>query len=251
MTTIVIPLLLTAVTGYFWGSLNSALIVSRFMRYEDIRKQGSGNAGATNMYRTHGKLAAILTIVGDFLKVVPAVLLARVFFEVADRAATSVEAGLIPASSMTVNPTLGFDAGYVAGLFVLLGHVFPIFFDFKGGKGVMPAFALVLLLNPPAFLVLLGIAVPVFLIFRIMSLVSVLNALLLPIVTVLLGLIRQTGILYETLFTLGYTVLVLYSHRDNIRRLLSGKEKPIVPRSDKDDGAVQASRRHDDMGQDQ
>ena len=107
VTTIVIPLLLTAVTGYFWGSLNSALIVSRFMRYEDIRKQGSGNAGATNMYRTHGKLAAILTVAGDFMKVVPAVLLARVFFEVADRSATSVEAGLLVSSSMSGNPSLG------------------------------------------------------------------------------------------------------------------------------------------------
>lgn len=245
MTTIVIPVLLTAATGYFWGSLNSALIVSRFMRYEDIRRQGSGNAGATNMYRTHGKLAAILTIVGDFLKVVPAVLLARVFFEAADRNMASVATGLASSSSISGNSSLGFDPGYVAGLFVLLGHIFPVFFDFKGGKGVMPAFALVLLLNPPAFLVLLGIAVPVFLIFRIMSLVSVLNALLLPIVTVTLGLIRQTGFLYETLITLGYTVLVLYSHRDNIRRLLSGKEKPIVARSQKDHGAGHESGRHD------
>ena len=231
-TSIMIPILLTAVTGYLWGSLNSALIVSRFMRYEDIRTQGSGNAGATNMYRTHGKLAAILTVAGDFLKVVPAVLLARVFFDVAAGSADSASVGLVSAISAVARPSLGFDPGYLAGLFVLLGHIFPVFFDFKGGKGVMPAFALVLLLNPPAFLVLLGIAVPVLLIFRIMSLVSVLNAILLPIVTAGIGLIKQRDFLYETLFAAGYTILVLYSHRENIRRLLSGNEKPILPKPD-------------------
>src|SRR5512133_1162430 len=124
-TTIVIPILLTAVTGYLWGSLNSALIVSRFMRYEDIRRQGSGNAGATNMYRTHGMLAAILTVAGDFLKVVPAVLLARVFFDVAAGSADSASVGLVSAISAAVRPSPGFDPGYLAGLFVLLGHIFP------------------------------------------------------------------------------------------------------------------------------
>lgn len=214
MTNFWIALGLTAVSGYLLGSINSAIIVSRLWQHDDIRKHGSGNAGATNMLRTFGKTAAALTTAGDILKAVLAVLLARAIFNL-----------------FTV--TLAFDPGYIAGLFVLVGHIFPAYFRFKGGKGVMPALGIVLIVNPLAFAVMLVIALPILLIFRIVSLVSVLSAILLPIVTFVLGRLRHADPLAETLLTLSFSILVLYSHRENIKRLLSGTEKPIVPRSRK------------------
>jgi len=205
-----IALLLTVISGYLLGSVNSAIVVARLFGLPDIRRYGSGNAGATNMFRTHGKKPAALTFLGDLLKAVFAVLLARAIFH-------------LFASPIIVDP------GYVSGLFVLLGHIFPVYFGFKGGKGVMPAFGIILLVNPPVFLILFAVALPVFLISRTMSLVSVLSAILYPIATMAVCLIRHTNPWYETGFALAYSILVLYSHRSNIKRLLGGTEKPVLP----------------------
>lgn len=209
-----LPLVLTAMSSYLLGSVNSAVIVSRALERDDIRTHGSGNAGMTNMYRVFGKRAALLTTFGDLLKAIVAVLIARGIF------------GWFDAS-------LAFDPGYPAGLFVLLGHIFPIYFGFRGGKGVMPAVGIVLMVNPAAFGIMVAIALPLFLATRTMSLVSVVSAAALPIVTLILGLLRKTSPLAATLFTLAYAILVIISHRSNIKRLLSGTEKPIAPRSRK------------------
>ena len=206
-------IMLAAMLGYLLGSINSAIIVSRFISHDDIRTHGSGNAGTTNMFRTYGKKAALLTAFGDILKAILAVLLGRLLFSLA-----------------ALTGALPVDPGYLTGLFVLLGHIFPAFFKFKGGKGVMPAVAVILVVNPPAFLVMLAIALPVFLITRTMSLVSLISALALPVVTLALALLRQTNPRYPTLITLLYGILVIVSHRQNIRRLLHGQERPIWPR---------------------
>lgn len=206
-------IMLAAILGYLLGSINSAIIVSRFISHDDIRTHGSGNAGTTNMFRTYGKKAALLTAFGDILKAILAVLLGRLLFSLA-----------------ALTGALPVDPGYLTGLFVLLGHIYPAFFKFKGGKGVMPAVAVILVVNPPAFLVMLAIALPVFLITRTMSLVSLISALALPVVTLALALLRQTNPGYPTLITLLYGILVIVSHRQNIRRLLHGQEKPIWPR---------------------
>ncbi|HPV99426.1 MAG TPA: glycerol-3-phosphate acyltransferase, partial [Oscillospiraceae bacterium] len=105
----------TAALSYLLGSCNMAIIVSRLFRVPDIREFGSGSAGMTNMLRTYGKKLAAITFAGDFLKGSLAVFLARVIFA-----------------------RMGFamDLGYLAGIFVVLGHIFPIFFGFHGGKGV-------------------------------------------------------------------------------------------------------------------
>ena len=206
-----IPLVLAAVSGYLLGSVNSAILVSRLLGRADIRGFGSGNAGATNMFRTYGKKAAALTVLGDLLKAVLGVVLARTVFN------------LLSAEWIV-------DPGIVAGLFVLLGHVFPVYFGFKGGKGVMPAFGIILLVNPLAFVVLLVVAVPVFLMSRTMSLVSVLSAAIYPLATLAVRLLTRTNPWPETLFALAYAILVLFSHRGNISRLVEGTEKPIIPR---------------------
>ena len=201
-------LVIIAVSGYLLGSINSALIVSRLTSREDIRSRGSGNAGATNMFRNYGKLAGLATVAGDLLKAVIAVLLARAVFSLTGQ-------------------TLPFDPGYITGLFVLIGHIYPVFFHFKGGKGVMPAVGIVLMANPLAFAILLAIAVVIFLVTRTMSLVSLISAAILPMVILTLGLIRGDDPLGPVLLTLAYAVLVFYAHRSNIARLRNGKERRI------------------------
>jgi len=209
-----LPVILTALSGYLLGSVNSAVIVSHALEQDDIRTHGSGNAGMTNMYRVFGKKAALLTTLGDLLKAIAAVLLARGLF-------------------IWLGVELALDSGYLAGLLVLIGHIYPIFFGFRGGKGVMPAVGIVLMVNPVVFGVMVAIALPLFLATRTMSLVSVISAASLPIVTLILSLLRKTPPLAATLFTLAYAILVIVSHRSNIKRLLSGSEKPIAPRSRK------------------
>ena len=112
-----IPMALSAVTGYLLGSVNTAILVSRMLHHADIRQFGSGNAGMTNVYRVFGKKAALLTAIGDLMKSVLSVLAARTFFHY-------------------FGITMGFDPGYLAGLFVLIGHIYPAWFGFHGGKGV-------------------------------------------------------------------------------------------------------------------
>jgi glycerol-3-phosphate acyltransferase PlsY len=201
--------LIISIAGYLLGSINTAVIVSRLLYGEDIRRQGSGNAGMTNMLRVFGKKAAVLTTLGDLGKAILAVVLARLVLQLSpDR--------------------LFVDPGYITGLFVLVGHILPVFFEFKGGKGVMPALGVVLMVNPPAFLVLFAIAMPILLISRTMSVVSLVSAVLLPVVTLISGLIRLTVPVWETGLTLVYAVLVIVSHRENIRRLRQRKEHPLA-----------------------
>ena len=109
---------LSFVLTYLLGSLNFAVIVSRLLYHDDVRNYGSGNAGMTNMLRTYGKKAAFLTGLGDFFKGTASVLIARTII-----------------GSLGVE--LPFDGGWVGAIGVLLGHLFPIFFHFKGGKGIL------------------------------------------------------------------------------------------------------------------
>ena len=202
--------LLVCLMGYGLGSVNSAILTTRVLGLPDIRQQGSGNAGMTNMLRVYGKKAALLTASGDLAKAIITVILARLIFR------------------LSADPLL-FDPGYLAGLFVLLGHIFPVFFAFKGGKGVMPALGIILWVNPLAFLILLLLAIPIFLLSQPMSIVSLICTLSLPVVTWGLAFWRKQNPLYDVGITCVYVLLVIWSHRDNIRRLRRGEEKKIIP----------------------
>jgi len=208
--------LISCLTGYLLGSVNSAVLVSRLLYQKDIRREGSGNAGMTNMLRVFGKKAALITTLGDLAKAILAVVLAR--------------------QILRLSPdTLPIDPGYLTGLFVLVGHIFPLYFAFRGGKGVMPALGIVLMVNPPAFLILLALAIPTLLISRTMSVVSLISAALLPPVTLVLGLFQHRVLLWETVLTLVYALLVIVSHRENIKRLFHGLEKPLGGGQNMDD----------------
>lgn len=195
-----------AVLSYLLGSINSAIIVSRLCAGDDIRKHGSGNAGMTNMLRTYGKGPAALTALGDFLKAVIAVALGRMIFSLASL-------------------TAPVDPGYLAALFVLLGHLFPLYFGFKGGKGVMTSLGAILMVNPLAFLALAVVFVPLVFITRIVSIGSVLGAAAFPFLTWGIRCLQHREPLYDTICAVVIALIVLVMHRENIARLLKGQER--------------------------
>lgn len=211
---------LIVLLSYLLGSISFAVIISRLCAKDDVRTHGSGNAGMTNMLRTYGKRLAALTLIGDFGKGVLAIVLSRVLW-----------------SQMQLEFAL-FDPAYIAGLFVLLGHLYPVFFGFRGGKGVLTTIGIILVINPVVFLLLVAVFLPVILITRIVSLGSICGAISYPILTFLVDrFLWHTDPFYDTLFACVYGGIVLWMHRSNIKRLLNGTEyrfgqKPKEPEHD-------------------
>jgi len=201
-----IALLAAVVLGsYLLGSLNSAIIVSRLFKGDDVRRHGSGNAGMTNILRTYGKGLALLTAAGDFLKAPLAIVISRwaaAYFGV----------------------YLPVDIGYIAGIAAMLGHLFPVYFGFKGGKGVMSALGIILCVNPLAFAVLAVIFLPLILITRIVSIGSVLGAFSYPFITWAVLFFQGREPLYDSLMASVISILIIVMHKDNIKRLLNGTE---------------------------
>ncbi len=193
-----IPALMIALGAYLIGSLSFAVIVARAMGLPDPRSFGSGNPGATNILRTGKKTAAALTLLGDAAKGWLAVWLA----------------GLAGAH-------FGADilAVHLAAIAVFLGHLFPVFFGFKGGKGVATALGIMLALDPWMGLAVFATWLAVFAVSRISSLSALIAALLAPVYGAYFTASRATVI---TLCVL--TVLLLWRHRANIQRLLAGEE---------------------------
>lgn len=189
----IIKLIFTAIVGYLLGSLNSSLIVGRFYGV-DVRKHGSGNAGTTNTLRTLGKKAALLVLLGDIVKGVLAFI----------------------AGYYIYGGQLG---GMLGGTAAILGHVWPVFFGFKGGKGVLTSLAVLLLIDWPIALVLLGIFIIIVLITRFVSLGSIVAAALFPVAAIVLGRSIETII-----FSGIIAVLIVVKHHSNIKRLLNGTE---------------------------
>ena len=200
-----------ALAAYLIGSVSFAVIVSRICAQDDVRRHGSGNAGMTNMLRSYGKKLAVFTALGDFGKALVAVALGR----------------LMMVMLAGIDPRV-FDGGYIAGLFVILGHLFPIYFGFKGGKGVLASLGVVLMLNPLVFFIL-GIPL-ILLVFtvKIVSLGSVIGFAAFPLVTLLVDYfargLRDGALWFNLLFALLIGGIGLYTHRDNIRRLRNGTE---------------------------
>ncbi len=200
--------LLCIAAGYFLGSINAAIIVSRIFYNDDIRKYGSGNAGMTNMLRTYGKKAALFTLILDVLKTVLAVLLGRfIGFPLATVSSTG---SLVPLGA------------YIAALFAVVGHTFPIYYKFKGGKGVLAAATAICMLKPLAFLFLFIIFVIIVAGTKFVSLGSVISVMIYPIL-----LDRINGASICTIFAFMIAILVVFNHRENIKRLWEGKENKI------------------------
>ena len=202
--------LLCMVIPYLLGSFNFGLIISNKKYNDDIRTHGSGNAGTTNMLRTYGKGAAILTMLGDMLKAVVAVALGYLILNLNVVSAD----GASPASD-----PLG---AAIAGLFVMLGHMFPCFFKFKGGKGVATAAMVILMIHPISFVVCLLTFIIIVVGTKFVSLGSIMGLILYPIVLNAFEPSRGSNV-----FAIIMAVLVVWAHRENIKRLLAGKESKI------------------------
>lgn len=193
--------------AYLLGSLSFAVIVSKAMRLDDPRSYGSGNPGATNVLRSGNKLAAILTLLLDAIKGVVAVLIARFLAE-----------------------RLGYGDGVVAlaGLASFLGHLYPIFFRFQGGKGVATAAGVLLALNWATGLACLGTWLAIAVLTRYSSLAALVTALLAPVYFHFMhGDSQVVGAVAVM------SVLLVWRHRSNISKLLSGTESKLGSKANK------------------
>ena len=204
-----------AVICYLLGSFNFSIIVSKVLAKNDIRESGSGNAGATNMLRTYGKKFAALTMIGDVLKVAVAVVIA---FAILDAPFKFIFA--IPDNNNTAFTEILYKE--FAGFFCVLGHIFPLYFKFKGGKGMAAATGMVILVDWRIALILFIIFVSVILISKWVSLGSIVIALFFPIL-IFAFYKNFTLVLVACLFT----AIVLVAHRENIKRIFNGTENKI------------------------
>ena len=222
--------LLTAVIAYLIGSVNPAVIVTKIWTKgkKDIRDMGSGNAGFTNVLRSVGKVPAIITIVCDALKCVAAVLIGGLLFTLFT----------LIAGDSSVAPQVINVGKYLAGIFCILGHSFPLYFHFKGGKGVVSAAALMLTEDWRVFLMILATFLILFLISKIISLGSIAGAVLYGPYTFIATFLFDRLVYGDNLPSIAYVVIstaaaliigifVTIKHKDNIGRLIRGEEKKI------------------------
>lgn len=206
---LLLGVVLCIVIPYLFGSLNFAIIISKVFYHDDIRKYGSGNAGTTNMLRTYGKLPAAATLLLDMSK-----------------GALSVLFGfLILGNGTTIESVIGSLGGtYLAGLFAVLGHMFPCFYRFKGGKGVATTAVVVLCTNPFVFLILLVAFIIIVAGTKMISLGSVMCMLIYPLLLSNFALkTHPEGVAISFLIA----CLVIFMHRSNIKRIWQGKESKI------------------------
>lgn len=208
--------------SYLLGSINSAVLISRLFFGEDIRKKGSGNAGLTNTARVYGKKAAALVLVGDILKTALAIFITAIFF------------GFRYFHFFSLNSFL-----YLSAVACVVGHSYPVYFKFKGGKGVLCTAAAVLILCPAVFLVELVVFAIMLFGFKYVSLASLSVAFFYPLLTdrmfrLFFGKSPDMMIMLCTVFV---GLFIFYTHRTNIKRLLDHCENKVsFKKKDKGDG---------------
>ena len=196
----VIKCILAAVIGYLLGNIPSGVMIAKVYGIADIRKHGSGNTGTTNVLRTLGWLPSVLTLVGDCLKGYIACLIGR---------------------------RLCGDPGMlIGGLASILGHDFPAFFGFKGGKGIATSLGVIIAIHPLLALALLAVQILAVALTRYMSIASLITTIAFPVLTAILFRQRENyGILVG--FSIAMSALSLFGHRGNILRLIRGEENKL------------------------
>jgi len=201
--------IIIAIIAYAIGSINFSVLISRKMAGFDVREKGSGNAGSTNVLRTVGKKAAAITLICDILKGIVAVLISIVVGKFAKNCSPAI---LVEISALAV----------------VIGHTFPIFFEFRGGKGVATSLGLVLIINWKIGLICLVFALALMAITRMVSLGSISTAVLFAVLTLF---IRDSYIVdYESsyiIFGILLAALVIFNHRSNLKRIISGTENKL------------------------
>lgn len=209
-------IVIASALGYFLGSLNFSIIIVKIITGKDIREEGSKNAGLTNTYRCFGKSCALLTLAGDILKSVLAVTLAMMF------------CGMLGAGIKEDTRYIG----YIAGIAAVMGHVFPVYYGFRGGKGVLAAAASFIMIDPKVFIALLAIFAVILAISKYVSLASIFAAAYCPVAVFAMSFIVDgctvgASILY-TLLAAVMTGTIIWRHKPNIDRLIAGTENKFV-----------------------
>ena len=198
-----------AIIAYLIGSINFSVIISKKVAGFDVREKGSGNAGSTNMLRSVGKGAAVLTLLCDILKGVVAILIA------------------IGIGNLVKDADKGLLV-QIAGVAVVLGHTFPIFFGFKGGKGVATSLGILLMTNWQIGLICLVFALVLMALTQMVSLGSCAAAVLFPVLTLFIKehyIVAEGGSYF--IYSVILAVIVLYNHRSNIKRMLNLTENKL------------------------
>ena len=205
--------LIVGIIAYLIGSINFSVLLSKKMAGFDVREKGSGNAGTTNMLRSVGKKAAAITLICDILKGVISIVIAIIVGNIAK----NLDKELLL---------------QIAGIAVVLGHTFPIFFGFKGGKGVATSLGVLLISNWQIGLICLVFAVVLMALTRMVSLGSCAAAVLFPVLTLFINqhytvlTDGKSGRVYFV-YSVILAIIVLYNHRSNIKRILSGTENKL------------------------
>lgn len=216
---VVVFIIFSLLTGYFLGSINGAILTSGLLYKEDIRTKGSGNPGLTNALRVYGKKAAVITLLVDLLKGVVSVLIIRLL-------------------TLLLFNKFGSFQGYdcIAAAGAITGHNWPVYFKFKGGKGVLTSFAVFLVIAPIPSLIALGVFILIVALTRYVSLGSMLAALSIPAVIYFLGdaLFSNGGLSPEFYLCLFAAVLIIIRHHGNISRLIHGTESKLGDKKHKE-----------------
>jgi len=196
----VLGIIICMVIPYLLGSLNASIIVSKYLYHDDIRNYGSGNAGLTNMHRVFGKKGAVYTLVGDIIKQV-----------------LSVAIGML---------TMGVEGAYLAGTFCILGHIMPVFYRFRGGKGVLTAATMVLLIDPVIFVILFIVFALVVLILRYISLGSMMAGFIYPALVYYRDVLiyNRPPAWTSMVFSIFIGLLIIFMHRENMKRIYNNEE---------------------------
>ena len=211
---VLLSILIACIVGYFLGSCNFSIIIVKIMTGKDIREMGSKNAGLTNTYRCVGKTCALLTLAGDVLKGVFAIVFSMM-------CANLLKAGLKPDNDVLY-------IGYIAGISAVMGHIFPVYYNFRGGKGVLTAAATFAMLDIKVFFAIFAVFVVILAISKYVSLASIFSATLCPVAVFAMSFIVDNcslgkSIMY-TAFSLVIAVTIIWKHKSNIERLIAGNE---------------------------
>ena len=205
--------ILIAIIAYLIGSINFSVILSKKMAGFDVRQKGSGNAGTTNMLRSVGKKAAAITLICDILKGV-------------------VSIGIAILVGYLFNAQNKSILVQIAAIAVVIGHTFPIFFGFKGGKGVATSLGVLIMTNWQIGLICLAIAIIIMAITKMVSLGSCMVAIAFPLLTYFAANIFENAYIVKEgssyfVYSIILAVIVLFNHRSNIKRIITGKENKL------------------------
>lgn len=200
--------IIIGIIAYAIGSISFSVIFSKKIAGFDVREKGSGNAGSTNVLRTVGKKAAALTLVCDILKGIVAILIAVIIGNIV----SDIDKALLV---------------QIASIAVVVGHTFPVFFGFKGGKGVATSLGVLLLINWQIGLICLVFALVIMVLTRMVSAGSILAAILFPVLTLFIGQDYYIVSGNYFIFSIIMALIVAFNHRTNISRILNGTENKL------------------------